>query len=306
MDISLILATHNGAGTLPQTLGAMADMDLEGIDVEFLLVDNASTDDSPRLLQTFLANRSGKFLSEPRPGRSNALNAALAHAKGELIVFTDDDVIPVREWLRAYVNAARGSPEIDAFSGQIRLVWPMPPRGWLVELEAMGRTLGATPRNRQRGLVTSSEVKGANCAVRRSVLSQVPGFRADLGVSSQGSAVAGEETAFFRALEKVGHAVLFIPEAELGHIVRPQQMSLRSLLKRGIRNGRGSAAIDNKALPPSRLTVAGIPGYGIRAVVGAGLLGLGKFVLGDKVSGACDLLYASEIAGSLLERARRR
>ncbi len=78
MDISLILATHNGAGTLPRTLSALADLDLQGISVEFLLVDNASTDDTPRLLQAFLGTRPGRFLSEPRPGKSNALNAALA------------------------------------------------------------------------------------------------------------------------------------------------------------------------------------------------------------------------------------
>ena len=306
MDISLILATHNGAGTLPRTLSALADLDLQGISVEFLLVDNASTDDTPRLLQAFLGTRPGRFLSEPRPGKSNALNAALAQARGSLIVFTDDDVIPVRGWLLELADAARQLPEIVAFAGQIRLVWPTPPSAWLNALEEMGRTLGATPRDRKRGPVPFSEVKGANCAVRRSALAELTGFRTDLGVSSQGPALAGEETAFFKSLEETGHAVMFVPEAELGHIVRPQQMSLRSLLKRGVRNGRGSAAIDGKPLPPSRMTIAGIPGYGIRNVTRIGLRGLGKFLFGDKVSGACELLRASEIAGSLLEYARRR
>lgn len=257
-------------------------------------------------MRSFVQSNGGQYLYEATPGKSNALNTALDAARGELIVFTDDDVIPDPEWISAYVQAARAHPEILGFAGQIRLHWPSAPPAWLAELERMGRTLGATPTGRTVGFVQASEVKGANAAVRRSALDVVHRFRRDLGVSSSGPVLAGEETAFFQALEEVGHRTWFVPQARLLHMVRPYQMSVRSLMRRGFRNGRGGAAIAHEPLPPSRLVILGLPAYAWLNLLKVGMQALRRMLRLDTAGAACDLLRVSEMAGSYTQRARHK
>lgn len=306
VKVSIILASYNGAQTLPRSFGALATLNTQGLDVEFILVDNGSTDSTAILMKDFLQSQNGQYILENRAGKSNALNNGLSKAKGDLIVLTDDDVIPAPHWLSALAFASISAPETMAFAGQIRLVWPSPPSKWLIDLESMGRTLGATPRQRRLGAISYSEVKGANCAFRRDALRMVSAFRTDLGVSSQGTILAGEETAFFQQLEEAGHWTLFVPEAELGHIVRPSQMSIWSLIQRGVRNGRGSAARRREPLAPSRFRIFGIPGYAFRNILRVGAPGLLQFWLGDKVAGACELLRSAEMSGYFLESARQK
>lgn len=99
--ISVILTSHNGESTLPLTLDALGKLLRPGDGVEFIAVDNASTDHTPNLLREAQDSLPLTVLSEPRPGKSFALNHALRHARGDLVVFTDDDVIPHAEWLEA-------------------------------------------------------------------------------------------------------------------------------------------------------------------------------------------------------------
>jgi hypothetical protein len=212
-------------------------------------------------------------------------------------VFTDDDVIPDPGWIAAFVNAARAHPDTLAFAGQIRLHWPRPPRQWLADLDRLGRTLGATPLARQQGPITATEVKGANSAVRSSMFRAVGGFRRDLGVSSAGPALAGEETAFFGALESMGHTVTFVPEARLLHIVRPHQMGINSLMQRGFRNGRGAACIDPAPLAPSRLKIAGLPFYCVANLTKVVLSAVSRLLRLDTTGAVSELLRASEMAG---------
>lgn len=297
MKVSVVLASYNGAATLPTTLRALSSLVCEDYELEFILVDNASTDDTASLLKAFAARDGARYVLELQPGRSNALNAGARVASGDLLVFTDDDVIPDPGWISAYVRAAREQPSTVAFAGQIRLHWPKPPRRWLAELERLGRTLGATPLDRGLGRISATEVKGANSAVRSAMFTAVGGFRRDLGVSSSGPALAGEETAFFGALEKLGHGVTFVPAARLLHIVRPHQMGLGSLMQRGFRNGRGAASIDPEPLPYSRLRIGGLPGYCTANLTKVMLSAASRFLRRDSTGAVCELLRASEMAG---------
>lgn len=303
MKVSVILVSYNGAAVLPRTLAALANVDVSGFEVEYLLVNNASTDETRMLFHEFLGLYPGLLIDEPRPGRSAALNAGLNVAKGDLVVFTDDDVLPKPGWLRAYVDAALKYPDLLAFAGQIRLDWPSPPPDWLARFEKSGRTLGATPIDRGETFVSATAVKGANSAVRRQAILIAGGFRTDLGVVSVGPPLAGEETYFFSLIQQAGHKILFVPDACLFHIVRPDQMAIWSLMQRGFRNGRGAAAIDDKPIPFSRCSLAGVPGYAVRQIVYSMVIGVVLFFLGDRHRGAELLLIFAEAVGYYSGRA---
>src|SRR4051812_21029824 len=95
-QISVIIATRNRADSLRRLLPRLRAMS-PALDWELIVADNGSSDDTAQLL----AGMSGllRAVHEPVPGKSRALNRAMAAAKGELLVFTDDDVEPHPAWL---------------------------------------------------------------------------------------------------------------------------------------------------------------------------------------------------------------
>ena len=76
MDLSLIISTRNRSDSLLRTLDSLCRME-SSFDWELVVVDNGSTDDTPKLLRRF-SDRSGLnvvLVTEPTPGLANARNA---------------------------------------------------------------------------------------------------------------------------------------------------------------------------------------------------------------------------------------
>ena len=80
------MATYNRNDLLIQTLQGLVSMDTAGLDWEIVLVDNAGNDETARIAESFSASLPLKFLVEMVPGKNNALNSALDHASGELLL----------------------------------------------------------------------------------------------------------------------------------------------------------------------------------------------------------------------------
>jgi glycosyltransferase involved in cell wall biosynthesis len=117
--ISVIMTTHNGAATLLLTPEALKGLRPAGQAVEMIAVDNASSDGARAILEDYQGALPLIALSEPRQGRSFALNRALDAAHGDLIVFIDDDILPEPQWLQAYRAAAERLPETCSSSSSV-------------------------------------------------------------------------------------------------------------------------------------------------------------------------------------------
>src|SRR5579872_1336099 len=96
IDITVIVCTYNRCELLRKALCSIAESRLSiGITWEILIVDNNSSDRTREVIEDF--SRAGTcrvdYLFEPRPGLSNARNAGIQAARGDILVFTDDDVI---------------------------------------------------------------------------------------------------------------------------------------------------------------------------------------------------------------------
>lgn len=88
--VSLVVPVYNAAADLPVLLHDLAAQGLA--DMEFVLVDDGSTDATPELLRAFAARDSrARVLSQANGGPSRARNAGIAAARGEVIVFADAD-----------------------------------------------------------------------------------------------------------------------------------------------------------------------------------------------------------------------
>ena len=249
--ISVIIATYNGQNVLPKTLEALSQLEQTNQGAEFIVVDNASTDSSAEILAEYSDKLPLKILYEPRQGKSYAIHTGLLHAIGDLIVFSDDDVIPERNWLCAYEQASSNQKDYSVFLGQIRPLWPAKPPRWFVQLADEGLACGCTSKSLTEGGALANWVKGANFCVRKRVLDKVS-FRNDLWVAG-GSCIGGEDTDFVKKAVTCGFKLWFVPNASLQHIIRLNEMTMKGVWKRYFRIGRSMVALDRSTSSQKQL-----------------------------------------------------
>ena len=110
MDISVLIATHNRAGHLRDTLRSLATVSTAAT-WEVIVADNNSTDDTRDVVttaaQTFPVDL--RYVFEAEQGKAAALNAAMRLSRGDVLVFTDDDARFEADWLD---EDAQGSPGV--------------------------------------------------------------------------------------------------------------------------------------------------------------------------------------------------
>jgi glucosyl-dolichyl phosphate glucuronosyltransferase len=83
------------------------------------VIVHTSTDHTVDVIREYVGRLPVRWEFEPRPGKSNAQNRAIDFAKGDYILWTDDDVVVDAGWLTAYVGAFRRWPEAAVFGGRI-------------------------------------------------------------------------------------------------------------------------------------------------------------------------------------------
>jgi glycosyltransferase involved in cell wall biosynthesis len=135
LRITIAICTWNRSKSLHATLLSLQQLTIPpDIDLELLIVNNNCTDNTDLIVGLFADSLPIRLLREERQGLSNARNCAIEAARGDYILWTDDDVIVDPNWLVAYVNATRTWPNASLFGGPIKLQFAGNPPSWLLEL----------------------------------------------------------------------------------------------------------------------------------------------------------------------------
>ena len=254
-DVTVTIATRNRADALRTTLDSLRRQKLAGLSWQVIVVDNGSSDDTADVLASAGQNLPLTTLFEPSPGKNRALNAALDAATGDLLVFTDDDIVADPAWLQSLSAAAARWPDINIFGGLITPAFPADTPDWLRDPEfPHARWMWSTSAARQDEGPTRETPLGPNLAFRRSVLE---GVRWDESIGPQGTSFAmGSEVELLMRLARRGELFVFVPDARVKHVLRSKQVSESYLKGRAFRCGRGNARLFSRHAP--RYPVLGV------------------------------------------------
>lgn len=235
--ISVVIATFNGADTLPRTLDALAHMEAPPGGWRLIVVDNGSTDATPTIVRSWITRLPLLLLREPARGKSRALNLALDHCDDDLVVLTDDDVLPSPKWLVAYHAAAEANPGMDVFNGPIKPHWDVVPPDYVLSRIPVGAAYGISDPSLAEGPVRCDLVWGANMAVRGHVAGAGHRFNPDLGPQGRRYR-SGEDDDFVLRLADSGHRMWHVHDAAVSHIIDGRQASRPWLMRRAVSIGR--------------------------------------------------------------------
>tara|TARA_R110001599_G_scaffold353742_2_gene596034 strand:+ start:6404 stop:6745 length:342 start_codon:yes stop_codon:yes gene_type:complete len=110
--LTVLFATYNGATTLARSLENFCLLDPPEGGYKLVVVDNASTDETPSTLKAYESRLPLTWIRIEQQGKNKALNAGLELVEGDLVVLTDDDTIGQQDWLVRLREIADMHPEV--------------------------------------------------------------------------------------------------------------------------------------------------------------------------------------------------
>lgn len=235
--VSVVIPTRDRADELERVLHTI--LELDGPPFEVIIIDNAAkTDATERMVaDKFAGDDRVRYFSQRIPGISPARNRGIAEARGEIVAFTDDDVVVDRHWLRAIVRALRQNPQADAITGLVLpAAFETQSQLWFEEFGGFNkgfsaRLFTAHPEPGDPLLypyTAGSYGSGNNIAFWTKTLRVADGFDERLGVGSPTR--AGEDLDVFLHIILGGGAIVYEPAAIISHFHREDYEGLRGQL----------------------------------------------------------------------------
>jgi glycosyltransferase involved in cell wall biosynthesis len=305
VDVSVVVCTYNRAASLGHTLRALdAQVTPPGLAWELVLVDNNSTDSTRAAIEAFAtASRIPiRAVFEARQGLSHARNTGLAHARGAIVAFTDDDVRPDPDWV-ASVAAAMRETGAQIVGGRILPLWEAPPPPWILARPGLGWVFSIMDHPEPAPVADAGRVPGvwgANMAFRREVFARVGAFDHRLGMRGD-KLYRGEELDLVRRALEAGFRAAYDPRLVVWHRVPRDRMRRRYVSRLHFQQAEGWGA---RRAPAGGRRLFGAPLYMYRQA--AGLLAGWLWAAVRRRPDALDRWLAGcELAGDIWGRCRR-
>lgn len=250
--LTAIICTYNRAKYIGPLLESIAANNLAKEEYEILLVDNNCTDNTREICEAFVNAHKDvafRYVVETEQGLSAARNKGIKEAKGDIIVYIDDDALVDTWYLRTIVEYMSDHPEISAVGGPIIPSYedteePKWMTHYTKELLCgflyYGEEERSFPGDRYPG--------GGNAAYRAEVFEKVGLFNTALGRKGN-SLMGAEEKDIFDKMKAQGMRFMYLPKMILHHIIPQKKLEKdyfdRLTLQIGISERQRTLAIGN-------------------------------------------------------------
>ena len=271
MRVTVAVCTWNRASLLEKTLAKMRRLSIPSdVEWELLVVNNNCSDRSDEAIARHASSLPLRRLFEAKQGLSHARNCAIEHAKGDLVLWTDDDVLVDENWLLEYVRAANRWPQAAFFGGTVDPWFEHEPPSWIKSnVDMLGgpfavRRLGSEERViEETGLLPW----GANMAMRTAAVGSER-FSPALGRCRDGH-LLGEEVDLLTRLIKKGHRGVWVGTARVSHFISANRLTKTYMWEYFRGAGRSRVRMGAASAGPM---LFGVPRYLLRVYIEQRLL----------------------------------
>lgn len=228
MKYSVVIATFNRCGELSETLASLSQLTTRD-PWEVIVVDNNSTDGTRQVVEE-AASRFPvplHYMFEGRQGKAIALNSAIERARGEILVFTDDDALVERDWLDR-AGAALAETGAAYVGGRVLPRWETERPKWLPNVSGRFWAVIALadfgPRRREFGRGIGWPL-GVNMAVRADLFHH-HGLWWDNRYDRVGNTLRGQgQREWCLRVRAAGLEGIYVPEMVVHHLVPADRLT---------------------------------------------------------------------------------
>ena len=229
MKPSLVICTWNRAPQLAETLKSLDRLTVP-MTWELILVDNGSTDNTQEVMISYDSPVSKRIVIEPLRGSGHARNAGWKAARGEVVVYIDDDCYPAPDFLDMMAKAFDENPALGFVGGRVLL---FDPTDYPITIQTRERRLDIRPGD----FVPAGHIHGASMGFRRGALLQVGGFDNRFGT---GTSFVCEDTDIQACLAAAGWHGAYDPRPVVYHHHKRKTKTEAVRLMRTYDRGRGA------------------------------------------------------------------
>lgn len=265
-SLSVLICTHDRAALLAKALASLdACARPAQLAVDVLVVANACADTTHALLERRARDNGAgrlplRWLAEPRPGKSHALNTGAEALRSDWVAVVDDDHRVNGDFLVRIEQAIGAHPAATLLCGRILPDWDGSEPAWVHDSGAWRIYPLPIPRqdfgSASRELGTEGPIPGGgNHILQVAVLRRIGSFSTELG--PQGHDLGGGEDSDYilRAL-RAGERLWYEPAIVQHHHVDAARLALRYLMRKAYQRSAAAVALYE---PPGG--AAGVPLY---------------------------------------------
>lgn len=195
LRVSIIVAMKNEKESARRCLEALIRQNYPADFLEIIIVDDASSDETPEILAEY--SRDFSFVhffqnEQENAGKKAALDLGIQNSQGEILMFTDADCVPQPNWVSAMTrNFDAETGIVVGFSPVIDPSNSLP--GKVLQVDSLASGIVAAGAIGNSSAITCT---GRNLAYRRAVYDQVSGFQ------KINQSVSGDDDLFLQLVHK--------------------------------------------------------------------------------------------------------
>jgi len=246
LKVTVAIPTYNRAAFLRQTLAGITAQQFPREHFEILVIDNNSTDNTREVVAEFArAYPAPRYVHESKQGLDHARNRAITDARGEIILFGDDDILVKPDWIAqmAVPLIADGEQRrIGAVGGEVIPVFPHGLPEWVKEWHSP-----LAFRSDTGPLEAKHSPMGANLAFPTWVFEELGLFHTALDRAA-GNYFSGGDSEMVRRVRAAGYEVWFSPAAAVQHQMPANRTTFRYASRHAFDSAR-SRVIDRAGQP---------------------------------------------------------
>lgn len=248
IQLTVIIPTRNRAKTLSATLESIEKQTLDQSLFEVIVCNNNSTDNTSEIANSFVNKfQHFKYIITSEPGLHVGRNKGFREAKGDILVYVDDDIEAIPEWL-CTINEVFKDEHIALVGGKNLPKWEVDPPDWALGLwkpnKDGNRIVGSfslIDLGDQIKEINPYYVFGCNFSVRKSIIKETKGFHPD-GMPQEIIEYRGDgESAISDYIKQRGYKTIYHPNASIYHVVSRERLTIDYLRKRGFNQGVSSS-----------------------------------------------------------------
>jgi glucosyl-dolichyl phosphate glucuronosyltransferase len=241
VKISVIICTYNREDYIGESMQSLVLQDFSRDDYEVLVVNNNSKDDTEKICRQFIDTHPGfhfYYFNESEQGSTPARNTGARHARGELLIFMDDDAVAEKEFLKNAWKFYSSNPEIKGFGGRIIPRYIPKEPAWMSKyvsslvgnFDYAGEVVEFAPNRYPLE---------SNMAVTRKVFEEVNGFSRALPGVKGTLRVGGEGKDFYFRVKEKGYKIFYVPGMIVHHVVEVNKLDKEYMRRVASGIGRG-------------------------------------------------------------------
>lgn len=228
--VSVIIPTYNREIMLGITIESFINQSYPKEQYEIIVSNNNSTDNTGHIIDEYcLRHDNIKTIFEGRQGVHYARNSAAKVAKGDVLYFTDDDMIADRDLLTNVVKVFLMDYNVASATGKVLPKWEIEPPKWILKYCYNG-LLSLNDRSEQL-IIAPFDIGVFSChqAVLREAFFKSGGFNPE---NTAGEWIGDGETGLNIKIKELGYNFAFIGDSVIYHMIPPARMTQSYLNKR--------------------------------------------------------------------------